>query len=390
MSLTRRAFFDSLGRGGTGALSSAFLIGARGLEALEGEGVMPAPLQPGEIRISSNENPLGPGMKVVEAVRENFDQCGRYPFNSRITDSQLMNTMAEVHGGTRRNILLGAGSGEILTNSVRVFTSPERPLVTGEPSYGSPVGAARQFGTPVKAVPVDTSLRLDLDGMARAARGAGLVFLCNPNNPTGTAHTGLAVANFIDRVKTDSPETAILVDEAYCDYVTDPSYESMVSLALGTPGVFVCRTFSKAHGMAGLRAGYAVGHADAISELNRWRLTFNVNTLTVVACETSLRNLDRIDQECARNAEVRKFTMDFFTNAGYKCTDSQTNFIFVDLGRPAKEFRDACARQNVRIGRDFPPMEQTHSRISMGTMDEMRTAVGVFADILGVSATNSG
>jgi histidinol-phosphate aminotransferase len=161
-------------------------------------------------------------------------------------------------------------------------------------------------------------------------------------------------------------------------------------MAVGTPGVYVARTFSKAHGMAGLRAGYAVGHADTIAALNRWRLTFNVNTLTVAACVTALNNLSRLDEECARNAEVRKFTSDFFTNAGYKCTDSQTNFIFVDLGRPAKEFRDACAKQNVRIGRDFPPMEQTHSRISMGTMAEMRTAVGVFADVLGVSATNSG
>ncbi len=386
MSLSRRAFINSLGRGGTGALSGA-IIAARGLEAMEGE-ALPAPLQPGEIRISSNENPLGPGGKVVDAIRKEFDQVGRYPFNSRVKDSDLMNTMAELAGGSRQNIVLGAGSGELLTNSIRCFTSPERAFVTGDPSYGAPRRAAERAGVPVKALPVDSALRLDLDAMASAAKGAGLVFLCNPNNPTGTAHSASAVENFIDKVKTSSPDTAILVDEAYSDYVTDSSYRSMASLALETPGVYVLRTFSKAHGMAGLRAGYGVGNANAIRELNRWRLTFNVNTLTVTACETSLRDPARIKDESARNGEVRKYTRDFFTSAGYKSTDSQTNFIFVDLGRPAKEFRDACAKQNVRIGRDFPPMEKTHSRISMGTMEEMRQAVKVFANVLGVPTTD--
>jgi histidinol-phosphate aminotransferase len=151
--------------------------------------------------------------------------------------------------------------------------------------------------------------------------------------------------------------------------------------------VFVTRTFSKAYGMAGLRAGYAVGQADTIKALARHRLTFGTNVLAVAAAVASLGDPAHIEKERKRNTEVRKFTMDFFAAAGFKPTDSQTNFLFVDLGRPAKQLREACKEHKVMVGRDFPPFEKTHARISIGTMEEMRRATEVFGKVLGAPTT---
>ena len=144
---------------------------------------------------------------------------------------------------------------------MRAFTSPTRALVTASPSFENCTGFARKLGHPVAEVKVDSAFRLDLDAMATAAKGAGLVFLNNPNNPTATVHGGKTITDFVQRVRAASPDTVILIDEAYHDYVTDPSYESAIPLALRTPNVFVARTFSKAYGMAGMRIGYAIGQA---------------------------------------------------------------------------------------------------------------------------------
>jgi histidinol-phosphate aminotransferase len=227
-------------------------------------------------------------------------------------------------------------------------------------------------------------MKLDLDAMAAASAGAGMVFLDNPNNPGATVHSGDAIAAFVERVVAASPETTIVIDEAYHDYVTDPSYRSMASAAAKNPRLLVARTFSKAHGMAGMRIGYAVGHPETIRKLGSWEGANSLNVAGVVAATTSIRDAARIEKERARNTEARKHTVDWFTGAGFQPTDSQTNFLFVKIGRPAKEFREACRAQGVIVARDFPPFEKTHARVSIGTLDEMRRATEVFAQVLGV------
>ena len=240
------------------------MITARGREALEGEfGAVATALIPppdmDEIRISSNENPTGPGPSAIQAIKDNIDQSNRYPMNSRIKDDDIRARLAKMYdGATIDNIVLAPGSGEVLRNCVRVFTGPNRPLVTGELSYESPVDTSELFDIPIKQVANSGDLNLDLDKMAGAAIGAGLVFLCNPNNPTGTAHSKSAITDFVRWVAKESPFTYILLDEAYHDYVTDPAYETGADLALKYRNVLLGRTFSKAYGMAGLRQGYAV------------------------------------------------------------------------------------------------------------------------------------
>jgi len=312
-----------------------------------------------------------------------FPDAGRYPTNARPSVADLREAIARRQSVRPENVALGSGSWEILASAVRIYTSSSRHLVTASPSFESPERVAEQLGTPVKRVPVDKDGRLDLDKMAQAARWAGLVFFCNPNNPTGTVHSAKAVSEFVARVHRESPETAILIDEAYHDYVTDPGYATSLALALEHSNVFIARTLSKAYGMAGLRVGYAIGQPRTIEAFNRWAITFNQNSLTVAAAVASLGDPAHIEAERARNTEVRAFTTRVFQDLGCKVWPSETNFVFVETGRPAKEFKEACAKHKVMVGREFPPLEKTHARISLGTMDEMKRAADVFGSVLG-------
>ena len=184
-------------------------------------------------------------------------------------------------------------------------------------------------------------------------------------------------------MRKESPDTAILIDEAYHDYVTDPGYATAVPLALEHPNVVVTRTLSKAYGMAGMRIGYAVGQPRAIENFNRWGITFNQNSLAVAAAVASLGDPAHIDAERARNTEARAFTTRFFQDLGCRVMDSQANFLFVETGRPAREFKEACARRGILVGRAFPPLDKSHARVSIGTVDEMQRAGVVIAEVLG-------
>ena len=381
MSLTRRGFARTVGLGTAGVLSSSFIIG-RGREAAAFEPELADdPDDDDIIRISSNENARGPGPKAMAALHQTITtRTGRgYPPDHT---NELVATIAEKYRVEDASVVVGTGSGGLLEGAVRAFCSATKPLVTAAPTYGTPDRMARQIGAPVKMVPVDGSLALDLDAMADAASGAGMVFFCNPNNPTGTAHSASAVEGFVRRVMRDSPSTKILIDEAYIDYTFDPDVKTASLLTQEFPSVFITRSFSKAHGMAGLRVGYGIGHEETLDAITTaWNLG-SMNTLSAAAAIASFKDTGHMDDERRENARIRDFTLSAFRDLGFSAADSHTNHIFVDLKRPASEFRDACLEQSVRVGRDFPPMEHTHCRISLGTMEEMETAVGVFRGVL--------
>jgi histidinol-phosphate aminotransferase len=341
------------------------------------------------IRIASNENPLGPGQHVLDAIVGKFPEAHRYPFNATQHEGVLIKAVADKFQAKPENDLLGPGSGEILTHSVRAFTSAAKPLVTAWPSFENPRDTAKKIGTPVKEVGFDGKLKIDVAKMAEAARGAGLVFFCNPNNPTATVHGKTAVADMVKAIRAASPDTVILIDEAYHDYVTDPSYQSAIDLALSTPNVFVTRTFSKAYGMAGLRAGYAIGQAPTIKAIQAFKMPYGLSTLTLGGAMVALANDAHIADERKRNTDVKAFTVKAFADMGITGTDSQTNFLFMDIKRPAAGFRDACRTAGVLVGRDFPPFEKQYCRVSIGTMAEMQKAVEVFKKVLGTTSTTS-
>jgi histidinol-phosphate aminotransferase len=190
-------------------------------------------------------------------------------------------------------------------------------------------------------------------------------------------------------VKSSSPDTAILIDEAYIDYATDPTVGTAIGPALEHSDVFIARTFSKAYGMAGLRLGYAAGQTETLAKLqSAWGLG-DVSLLTAAAAVGSLNDPAHMREEREENGRIRDYTISAFKEMGYEAAGSQTNFLFVNIGRPARDFREACAARGVRVGRDFPPMEKTHARISIGTMEEMQRAVEVFREVLGASTMSS-
>jgi histidinol-phosphate aminotransferase len=390
MSLTRRRLFTAFRP--SPAPADLAWVSARGREAAAAEGrlgAFVAAAAGAPVRISSNENPLGPGQHVLDALTGKFPEAHRYPFNAQQPEPALVGALARKFSARPEQVVLGPGSGEILGHAVRAFTSPARPLVTAWPSFEAPRDMARKIGTPVREVGFDGKLRIDLEKMAEAARGAGLVFFCNPNNPTATVHGHQAVADMVAAIRQASPDTVILIDEAYHDYVTDPSYQSAVDIALATPNVFVTRTFSKAYGMAGLRAGYAVGHAPTIKALQALKTPYALGTLTLGGALVALGNDPHVAAERTRNTDVRAFTVKAFADMGFTGTDSQTNFLFVDIKRPAAGFRDGCKAEGVLVGRDFPPFEKQYCRVSLGTMEEMQRAVTVFKKVLGSPASTA-
>jgi histidinol-phosphate aminotransferase len=408
---TRRSFFDSIagGAGGRSGFDAGEWLAARGYEDYVAQAAQAAPNQAAQaapkgdarprvevppgikpIRISSNENPLGPGKAALDAIVRKFPEAGRYPFNSTPGETHLVAAIAAKFGTKPENVVMGAGSQEILRNAVRAFTSPARALVTASPTFENCTNTAKKLGHDVTEIKVDAQFRLDLDAMAAAAKGAGLVFLNNPNNPTATVHGAKAIASFVDRVRAASPDTVILIDEAYHDYVTDPAYQSAVPMALSTPNVFVARTFSKAYGMAGMRIGYAIGRTETLKTMATLKMPYNVSVFGVAAALAALNDTKHIDDERARNTEVRGFTIKALDELGCKSSESQGNFLFVDVGRPAADFRDACTLQGVLVGRDFPPFETSHVRISLGTMDEMKKATQVFRNVLRPVTTTAG
>lgn len=386
MPVSRRSFFHAVGAGGA-VLSADFFIG-RGREAMAAEvELVQAPDDGGFLRIDSNENPRGPGRSAIEAIRGSMTaRMGRGYAPDNVME--LYGTIASTYGVDRTNIVVATGSGPILEAATRAYCTMDKPLVTAAPTFANCEQTARRMGVPVKVVPVDKSLGLDVDAMAAAAQGAGLVFFCNPNNPTGTAHGAATVEKFIRGLAETSPGTKILVDEAYIDYAHDPAVKTAAPLAKALPSVIVARTFSKAHGMAGLRLGYGLGQPDTIKAVSAaWGLG-SINTLTAAAGIASLRDTAHMAEERAENARIRDFTLQAFRDLGFEGTNANTNCVFIDIRRPAKEFREACAAMKVRVGRDFPPFEKTHTRITIGTMDEMRQAVAVFRKVLTASPSS--
>jgi histidinol-phosphate aminotransferase len=334
--------------------------------------------RPGMIRIDSNENPNGPGKRALDAIVQHLNESNRYPVKG---EDDLQQTLAKVHGLKAENFILGCGSGELLRSAVYAFTSNSRALVAPEPTFEAPANFAKFLNHPVNAPKVDAKLSLDLDAMTDASRGAGLVYFCNPNNPTATVHGKSDVDAYVERVMRVSPDTVILIDEAYHEYVADPNYRTAIPLALSNPRVVVTRTFSKVFGMAGLRAGYAVGQPDTLKKMSAWLLGSNVNQLALMAAVTTVGDTAHIAEEVRKNREARAFTRQFFEKAGYTVHASEANFMMVDIRRDAKAFKLECVKHKVAIGRFFPALPN-YARVSVGTMPEMTKAVPVFRSVL--------
>ncbi len=335
----------------------------------------------GIIQLNQNESARGPGPNTMEAIRTHTTKrVGRGYSPDHV--NELREGIANYYGLSTANVELATGSTPLLQGSVRAFCDAEKAFVTPMPTYSTSLSTAREIDARAIELSLDSGLGVDLDTLAANASGAGLLYLCNPNNPTGTVHGPQVVERFVRRVMRENPDTYVHIDEAYINYCRPGAIETAVPLAMEFEKVFITRSFSKAHGMAGLRVGYALGQEQTLEKIrNAWGMG-DVNMLAAVAALTALEDKEHIAWEAQENAEIRDEVIGFFRSRGYEVPDSNTNHIFVNLGMPAAKFREGCLEHKVLVGRDFPPLEQTHCRISLGSREEMKIALEVFSKAL--------
>ncbi len=360
--ISRRRFAQLLGAGAAISITRPALSLAR--EPLR------APPS-GMVRLNSNENPFGPSRKALAAIPEAFEFACRYPDDHA---DLLIEALARNDGVNADQILLGAGSGEILKICATAFTGT---LVVADPTFEAIAGHAKRRGAEVVKVPLTDTFAHDLPKMIAAA-SSSLIYLCNPNNPTASITPKDEVKDFITKTP---PETTILVDEAYHHYVESPDYESVVPLIKDHPNLIVARTFSKIYGMAGMRCGYAITQPATIERMRPHQLSDSVNILALVAASASIADADHVPEGRKRNSETRKFATDALASAGFESIPSHANFVMVNLKRPVVPVIKAMNERKVKIGRLFPTLPN-HMRLTIGRKAEMAAFLSAFREVM--------
>ena len=295
------------------------------------------------IKLASNENPHGPSPLALAAMQEAAAGVHRYPDAGAY---RLRQRLSQVHGVPMDEILHGNGSNELLDLLVRTFTTPEDHVVFAEPAFVVYRLASLAHGTPFTAVPL-REWRHDLEAMARAVTPqTRLMFIANPNNPTGT-HVGRdAVERLLREVP---PEVIIAMDEAYFEYADAPDYPDSLELRHLRERLVVLRTFSKVHGLAALRIGYAVGPAHLIDYLNRVRQPFSLGSLGQVAALAALDDRAHVERSVTTNRQERARLTAELRALGLSVPDSQANFVFFEADRPGREVYEKLLRQGVIV-----------------------------------------
>lgn len=322
------------------------------------------------VRLSANENPYGPSAAALDAMRNALTVAARYPDDE--VDA-LIAAIARLHGVSDDQIVLGDGSSEILKLTAAAFTRVDRKLVTADPTFEAIEHYARATNADAVRVPLDARYAHDLAKMARV-RDAGAIYVCNPNNPTGSITPKASMRAFLDAVPTS---TAVLVDEAYHHYVESPDYESVIPLVASHPNLIVARTFSKIYAMAGIRAGYAIASRDLAARLRAQQAWDTMNVIALTGARASLADEQHVTAGRQRNSETKRNTIAAIRQMGFEVVPSEANFIMIDTHRHVKPLIAAMRDAGVRVGRLFPTMPQ-HLRVTIGTPQEMQRFLDVF------------
>ncbi|HAK06848.1 MAG TPA: aminotransferase [Spartobacteria bacterium] len=333
------------------------------------------------VRLSANENPYGPSPKALKAMNDAFDLSCRYPDEH---NDLLIDALAKINGVNRDQILLGDGSGEILNLCAETFTGPTASnkkgrgtLVVADPTFEAIVNNASVNGAEVVKVPLTRSFSHDLPKMAAAAK-EGLVYVCNPNNPTASITPKNELREFIAKTPR---QTMILVDEAYYHYADSADYESVIPLIKDYPNLIVARTFSKIYGMAGLRCGYSVAQRETIERMRPHQMWDSVNIMALAAATVSLNDPDQVANGKRLNSEAKTFVTGELDKMGYKQIPSQANFIMIDVKRPVVPLIQAMKQRNVQVGRLFPALPN-HMRVTIGKKAEMESFLSAFRQVM--------
>ena len=359
--LSRRSFFKTASLSVAAAATPGFSSGL-----LTWTEPQRTPQPGGPILLNSNENAYGPFPSVL-AMKNPFLDANRYP--DRGADG-LISRLAALHKIKEDQVLLGAGSTEILKVAAAAFTGPGKKLVMATPTFEAIESYARALKSEVVKVPLAASFAHQLAQMASAVGpDGGLIYICNPNNPTASLTPRRSLENFIR----DLPANVyVLMDEAYHDFVpVSADYISFLQTPVNPERVIVARTFSKIYGMAGLRLGYGVSAPDTIKMMAPHKLEDSTNILALRAALTSLGHDDEHKLAALRNGFDRDSFLGQARSRKLDVIPSWTNFVMFDSKRPIRTVIDHFKRNNIRIGRPFPPMD-TFARISLGKPEEMK------------------
>jgi histidinol-phosphate aminotransferase len=323
------------------------------------------------VKINANENPLGPCEEALAAIHKVAKDGGRYLYEETFGFQELL---AEQEGVKANYVQPYGGSSAPLHQAVLGFTSPTRPFVTADPGYEAPERAAEFIGTRVIRVPLTASYAHDVKQMAAASPNAGLIYLCNPNNPTGT----LTSKADIEWLLANKPKgSVLLLDEAYIHIAGAPVCTDLVAQ---DKDIVILRTFSKIYGMAGLRAGAAIGRPDLLEKIRPW--TSGALPVTgMVAATASLKSKTLVPERRKIIGDVRKDVLAFLDKHEFHYIPSVSNKFMVDVKRPGKEIIAAMMKEKVYIGRVWPSMP-TYVRVSVGTQEEMNKFKSAFLKVM--------
>lgn len=322
--------------------------------------------KPLRARLNSNENPYGPSPSALKAVQENASRGNLYGWSGI---EELMKAIAEKEGVSPEQVLIGPGSTDFLEKSGMLFFQNGGELVSADPTFMTIIRTAQAVGATWKGIPLTNKWEHDLDRMTSAiTNSTRMVYLCNPNNPTGTLTDTDQLIEFSRRA---SEKTVVFADEAYLEFL-DPGTKSLTGLIKEGKNVLVARTFSKIHGLAGLRIGYLLGQPETLKAISNCSFTgMGISNTSVAAALASINDQDFVDSCRVKNAEARMFTFDGLKKLGFDPVRSHTSFMIFPIRMNGPEFSKGMYNQGIGI-RTLRINNKDWCRVSMGTTDSMK------------------
>jgi histidinol-phosphate aminotransferase len=327
-------------------------------------------------RLSANENPFGPSPAAKKAIQDAIDNSFRYPMRN-IGD--LITKIAQYEGVDKKTIMMDSGSSPLLLAAAMHYSKGGKSIISADPSYDDLPSNAPNFGGKWVKVPLTADYKLDLDAIEAKIDGdTGLVYICNPNNPTATVVDTAKLKAFCERV---SKKTTIFIDEAYIDYLPNPQAASMIGAVKAGQNVIVARTFSKLYGFAGLRCGYMIALPDTIEALSIYTPGgFNLSATTVAAAIAAYQETDFLQDALKKTLASKEFLYSVLKKEGYEYIPSSANFVMFPIKMDGKKFREEMTKRGVSI-RTWKFNDKDYCRVSIGRMDEMEAFAEAFKQI---------
>lgn len=328
-------------------------------------------------KLNANENPYGPSPKAIEALKKVAVKGNRYAWRELF---DLIDKIAEEEGVSPKNIMMGPGSSDLLEKTGMVLFLNGGNVVSADPSYMSLMQVAQATGASWKPVPLKKDWSHDLKAMEEAIDSeTKLVYICNPNNPTGSITDSNELLDFCTRV---SEKVPVFIDEAYLAFIEDGAKQSMVSLINEGKDVIIARTFSKIHGMAGLRVGYVVAQESTLEKIQKiTRGGMGISYTSIFAAMASMDDIEFQESSRIKNAAAREYVYESLSKLGYDYVPSSTSFIIFPIEMDGKLFLEKMTDKKVGV-RAFEFMGKNWCRVSMGTMEEMKIFTAALTDVL--------